>query len=167
MRSVTPMRPLKIIHTVKLIRILLSRREKKRGKIFSRRAAYGATSGAALLRLLKFRGWKRPPFLSLLDSCASPSAPEILSKNTRPSLHFFLPPLSVETLLTKRATIPRSIPPSVPELSFGVSERLPLRKTLAKHPCESFSRHRSLLREREQNIFSKGLHRNHSYSNAL
>jgi len=79
----------------KLIRILLSRtaaREKKEGEIYSRRAAYGATSEAALLRLLKFQGWKRPPFLSLLDSCASLSAPRILFEDTRLLLHLFLPP---------------------------------------------------------------------------
>lgn len=71
----------------------------------------------SLLRLLKFRGWKRPPFLSLLDSCASPSAPRILFEDTRPLL-LFLPSPSVETLLTKRATIPRSIPPECPGVVF-------------------------------------------------
>jgi len=102
------------------------RREKKGGKTYSRRAAYGATSEASLsislslthIRLLKFRGWKRPPFLSLLDSCASPSAPRILFEDTRLLLRFFLPPPSVETLLTKRATIPRSIPPECPGVVF-------------------------------------------------
>lgn len=51
---VTPTRPLKTIlaiHGEKLIRILLSRttaREKRRENLLSKRAAYGATSGAAL-----------------------------------------------------------------------------------------------------------------------
>lgn len=133
---------------------------KKGGKTSSRRAAYGATSEDVLLRLLKFQGWKRPPFLSLLDSCASPPGLEdSLRKDTRPSLHFFLLPSFVETLLTKRATIPRSIPPSAPELSLRVSERLPLRKTLAKHPCESFSQAKSATRISENRIFFRNVYR--------
>lgn len=105
----------------KLIRILLSRttaREKRRENLLSKGSIWRDYRSRALLQLLKFRGWKRPPFLSLLDSCASPSAPKILFEDTRPLLHLFLPPPSVETLLTKRATIPRSIPPECPGVVF-------------------------------------------------
>lgn len=79
--------------TIELIRILLSRRRRERGGE-SREEVLEGWHMALLFQLLKFRGWKRPPFSSLLDSCPSPrgsSSPSLASSSSFSSFSpFFL-----------------------------------------------------------------------------
>lgn len=105
----------------KVIRILLSRTamRKKKGKIYSRGAAYGATSEAALsYSFWSFgdeRGRRSWVYLTLVPP---PRSRGFSSRIPAPCSHLFLPSPSVETLLTKRATIPRSIPSECPGVVF-------------------------------------------------
>lgn len=120
-------RPLKIIlavHGEKLIRILLSRtttREKRRENVLSLEGQHMARLAKLPLSPTAFEvsGMKEAAVLEFTWLLCLPLGPEDSLRGYPPlSLHLFLPPPSVETLLTKRATIPRSIPPECPRVVF-------------------------------------------------
>lgn len=110
--------------TGKLIRILLSRTTSREEKKKEGKPPLEGQHMARLAEPFSYgfwsfgdeRGRRSWVYLTLVPSLSAPE--DFLRKDTRPSLHLF--PSFVETLLTKRATIPRSIPPSALELSFGI-----------------------------------------------
>lgn len=134
--------------TPELIRILLSRRrigrEREGGEGKKKRRSREEVSEgwhmARLFQLLKFRGWKRPPVLEFTWLLSRPPKdslfPLLVSSSSSSSS-------SCESLLTKRATIPRSPGSKWLDLSSELSKRLPPAvgwagegARLAKHPRE-------------------------------